>query len=242
MPVSISFLIICFAGLVVLGLYFYKAHNARHGRRLVLAGAGLLLLLGASVTFSGSTAPAWITAVVVVPICFWDVFAKRSALHLAAMAGEWEEVIVLIEHGADLNAVDSDGMTPLMAAVVAGQVETALELIRQGVDVNVSTDSGWTALHAAARRGDTEVVRALCDAGVDVNARVTEKLMCGMTPLHLAGTVATASALLAAGADPSAVDDGWATPVDTAASTEIAEILRNQGGRPGWRLKTVKSD
>ena len=51
-----------------------------------------------------------------------------SLLHAAAWAGAVDSIDFLLAHGADLNARDSDGYTPLMRAVAAGR-EAAVDLL-----------------------------------------------------------------------------------------------------------------
>ena len=56
----------------------------------------------------------------------------RTALLLAASRGQAESVDVLLAHGADPNAVDASGMTPLKAALGAGQPAIVAALRRAG--------------------------------------------------------------------------------------------------------------
>jgi len=71
----------------------------------------------------------------------------------------------LIEAGADVNAVDSHGQTPLMAAAQAGNPEAVSALIRAGADVRRKDQRGKTALVLAADfRARPEVIQALLRA------------------------------------------------------------------------------
>jgi len=56
----------------------------------------------------------------------------RTALMLAASRGQAESVEVLLAHGADPNAVDANGTTPLKAALAADQPAIAGALRRAG--------------------------------------------------------------------------------------------------------------
>lgn len=69
-------------------------------------------------------------------------------------------------------------------------------------------------LHDAAGRGDVAQVQRLLDQGGDVNAREDQW---GVTPLHLAATVAVAQVLLAHGAAVSPKSHGGLTPLHIAA-------------------------
>lgn len=53
-------------------------------------------------------------------------------------------VKVLIEHGADINARDDTGFTPLHWAVGRNAPETARLLVESGADVNAKTNEGKT--------------------------------------------------------------------------------------------------
>ena len=81
----------------------------------------------------------------------------RTALHWAASYYEWDELktrlaALLVEAGADVNAIDDEGKTPLMYAVkeVGLWRDTALEsvgfLVSHGADVTMTDKDGKTAL------------------------------------------------------------------------------------------------
>jgi ankyrin repeat protein len=56
---------------------------------------------------------------------------------------------LLIEAGADVNAVQQAGFTPLHAAAMTGQLELAKLLLDRGADRGAKTDDGRTALAMA---------------------------------------------------------------------------------------------
>jgi hypothetical protein len=66
----------------------------------------------------------------------FDVDARdpggRTALILAASHGQAKSVDVLLAHGADPNAVDANGTTPLRAALAADQPAIVAALRRAG--------------------------------------------------------------------------------------------------------------
>jgi ankyrin repeat protein len=74
----------------------------------------------------------------------------------------------LIEAGADVNAKDNNGSTPLFFCALKGHVEVARALIEAGADVNAKVDNGdngVTPLYVCAQEGHPEVARALIKAG-----------------------------------------------------------------------------
>src|SRR5688572_1485359 len=109
------------------------------------------------------------------------VFA--NTLMRAVFAGDFEVAKLVLAHGADPNAVSSDGESMLQAAAglafIHGyhaektseeRVSLVKMLIERGADVNWADHYGITPLMAAANRGDVPVLKALLDAGADPGA------------------------------------------------------------------------
>jgi len=100
-------------------------------------------------------------------------------LHRASQKGHKEIVKLLIAEGADVNAKDKYGMTPLHLAETK---EAAELLIANGADVNARTGDGQTPLLFAVMSGSKETVEILIAKGADVNAMDGA----GVTPLDMA--------------------------------------------------------
>lgn len=94
----------------------------------------------------------------------------ETPLRLAVDRADHDGAALLLECGADVNAVDDFGETVLMKAAFAGDTEMARLLLDRGADVNAVDDLGETVLMKAAP-GGTDTVRLLLDAGADVNAQ-----------------------------------------------------------------------
>lgn len=106
----------------------------------------------------------------------------NSLLLRVSAKGDIKIVKYLIEKGANVNASDEFGWTPLTHAASGGHTETAKLLIKEGADVNKANNSGQTPLHAAASGNHTETAKLLIEAWADINYADNK----GWTPLHVA--------------------------------------------------------
>ena len=165
-----------------------------------------------------------------------------------ARTGDLGVVRFLLESGADPDARDRQGNSPLHEAAGAGDSAMVALLLDEGVVVNAEGTDGATPLHAALRWWESSLAAAeiLLDAGADVGARNGM----GRTALHLA--VAEwrdidpaeqrrfVARLLSAGADPDVRDNmGW-TPLHLAAYREdpsLAAALLQAGADATLRTR-----
>jgi hypothetical protein len=173
-------------------------------------------------------------------------------LYSAAWHGHPEMVRFLLDHGADVEAGQSDGFNVLMAVTDPDPAEgqsledwlaVAKLLLDHGADPNVTNQLVGTPLHrlaAVADDSDDEIeyylglAEMLIDAGADVNAPfpapaegIRKASLGGRTPLHFAvldRDMRMVEVLLKHGADANAQDGGGVTPMDCA-------LLRSSGAR-----------
>ena len=145
-----------------------------------------------------------------------------TLLHIAVNAGHANVVSLLLEHGADVNAAEGYGMTPIMCAA------------------------------ASSHRDNGRILQMLLDAGAEVNSRTTiqpyvkstvvsdaeksydeaRQTTLGSTALHIAAMdsrISVVKALLAAGASSLARDDAGRTAADYTRSEQVkAAILEHR--------------
>jgi len=89
----------------------------------------------------------------------------ETPLHIATSDGALEMAQFFLEKGADVNAKDNGGKTPLHSADL--ELDMAELLVEKGADVNAKDDDGSTPLFSYL---DTEVIRLLIAHGADVHA------------------------------------------------------------------------
>ena len=92
-----------------------------------------------------------------------------TALHLATFFGQPESAELLLQSGADPNAVATNAMkvAVINSAAASGRADLVKMVLRAGADPNARQMMGYTALHAAAAHDNVEMAKALLDAGAD---------------------------------------------------------------------------
>lgn len=96
---------------------------------------------------------------------------KATALHYAAGdSGSTEVISLLLKAGANIEAHDEDGDTPLSWAAEKGHLEAVRSLLQAGAKPDSRNNSKGTVLHVAAQQGQYDVIKILVSAHADVNA------------------------------------------------------------------------
>ena len=176
-----------------------------------------------------------ITTIAAVVLVGCGESAPDISIHKAASNGNIEVIKQHLTAGADVNAKNDSGLTPLH---YAESKEIAEILITAGADVNAGDKI--TPLHYAAQYGEMEIVELLISKGADVNAQS----FVGMTPLREAadqGHDSIVELLVAKGADVNLKDSDGRTPLDNTLKafhkTITVELLRKHGGKTSEELK-----
>ena len=150
----------------------------------------------------------------------------RSAVRAALYVHNQDIADVLLEAKPELDVFD---------AASAGDVDRLTELLEGDADLaGAYSEDGYTPLHFAAFFDRGKAVRVLLDHGADVGA--VSKNDMKVQPLHsavAANSRDVAAALLTAGADPNAKQEGGFTPLMGAEEKEkegdMVRLLMDHG-------------
>ena len=108
-----------------------------------------------------------------------------TALHWASQLGEAGVVCALIAGGANVDCVDSEGITPLAVAVGESHIVLIEQFIKAGADINAKIRAyrNGTVLHLACSWGQLDIVHILVEASPSaINIRDLDR----KTPLDFA--------------------------------------------------------
>lgn len=206
----------------------------QHG--YLLGAWGVLLRRLIRVAFLAVLAPAlslsWAQSVA--DLQFFELVRNGSATQVKAA----------IEAGADVNAVNEYGHTPLMYAAAAGNVAGLRQLIEAGADLDATSADGWTAAMFAEAEGQPEALNLLISEGAEppsstrarkatepsqpshADSQKAESQPAISQDIHSAardGNADLLEELLRAGADPNDKDTWGQTPLMYAAGADNYE-------------------
>lgn len=108
----------------------------------------------------------------------------RTPLHWAAARMHHDLLLLFLKHGADPNAPDNKGWTPLHLAAQNWPVAdlVLIDLLASGAEIEARDRDGRTALHISAAAANGIALQILINNGADVCATDAK----GNTPLQLA--------------------------------------------------------
>ena len=108
-----------------------------------------------------------------------------TALMYAALCGQESIALVLIEHGADLHAVNIKERTALHIAITYGRLNVAAMLLQRGADINRLDRHEWTPAMGACKRGELEAVTFSIEHGAFLTVNKNTLLIVAATYGHL---------------------------------------------------------
>ena len=158
------------------------------------------------------------------PLHFAVFYMSFSSLLQRNWDSEAAIALLLIAAGADVNAVNDDGETPLYTVAESGGGDGLLAaaemLLMNGANLNAQDKNGVTPLHLAALLNKPEIARLLLEHGANPNLANNE----GETPLDWARNEGYSEiVVMMAAANPPAV-------VATVGVTVVAETLSCPAG------------
>jgi ankyrin repeat protein len=131
-------------------------------------------------------------------------------LRSAIDKGDTTVVRSLLAKGANVDATDERGSTPLLLASSLGRADIVHLLLAKGADINMNSNNGETALMKAARMGLADLVKLFLDKGASIDAKST----LGVTALWWAtvnGHAECVRILINKGADVNSTNSGTTT-------------------------------
>ena len=155
-----------------------------------------------------------------------------TALHWASYLDRPGLADLLITAGAELDAANEYGVTPLALACDNGAAAMVTRLLAAGANPDIVRATGETPLMTCARTGDTGAVNALLGHGADPNVAEPWRQQTALMWAAGEGHTEVVRALVAHGADVHARSAGGFTALLIAAridDTELARLLIEAG-------------
>ncbi|MBL8071971.1 MAG: ankyrin repeat domain-containing protein [Nitrospira sp.] len=164
------------------------------------------------------------------------IHSERS-IHRALTDGTAAQAIRLLDQGANIEARDAQGATPLITAAGRGNLALVTLFLSRHAEVEATDRAGNTALHQASFYGQGACVEALLATGAQTSARNA----LAFTPLHqavrrfwelsgesraerLTRQADVIDALLRHGADPDLREAGGRTPITLATESSNGSL------------------
>lgn len=148
---------------------------------------------------------------------------RHSSVTVRRGGGSVAVIRLLLDHGADIEAKDQYGRTPLWQTFYPVRRETMNLLIDRGADIAAKDEHGKTLLHLFSMIEPDEIMQRFIGDNLEVRDNNH------MTPLSVAclfGNIETMRLLVEAGSSVHSQDSSGRTYLHTAATTGHAKVVR----------------
>ncbi|KAJ6233251.1 ankyrin repeat-containing [Anaeramoeba flamelloides] len=110
----------------------------------------------------------------------------RTPLHISAEMGDISTIKILLNYGANINALSFNKNTPLFTAIKKDHIDAVKFLVKKGAEININerADVILSALHLAVERDNLQIVKYLLSQGAFINERM--RIQGGITALMIA--------------------------------------------------------
>lgn len=108
---------------------------------------------------------------------------ETASVEVTHKSSSARAINLLLHYGAEVNAKDDDGLSPLAIACQRGNcfgVEALLQA--EQIEVNITDNQQSTPLHEACEQGSKKIVENLIDKGARISVANKDQV----TPLHIA--------------------------------------------------------
>ena len=158
-----------------------------------------------------------------------------TLLFRACSDGDVDRVRILLDHGANVNAREEEGETPLMYAAVQDKTDVMQLLLDRGADINAASINGETALMRAVGVKRYDASDLLLQRGADIEKGNPLIYAAGVNDPRLVAL------LLNKGAKVNATDDegntALAAAVTRRVSPDVVRLLIDAGATIDTRNK-----
>ncbi|KAL8690096.1 MAG: hypothetical protein Q9218_004382 [Villophora microphyllina] len=155
-----------------------------------------------------------------------------TAIHLAAMHGQYGAALVLLRYGAPVNVHRRGGRRPLHDAAERGDSTMVALLLAHGARPYLRDNHGLEPLHLACRSGCFETIPLLLDAGASIDACDHRLYRPAHYLAQCSGDPSLAAFLIYQGCDVDARTHQGYTPLQLACkygNDRLLEVLLHQG-------------
>jgi len=105
-------------------------------------------------------------------VAFEEPFDGNTAFLTAIRNQELDIASVLLDKGADINAIDNCGFSALHHVAMRNNLETMAFLLEAGANPNVADSKGRTQLHLQVRFGSKPTIGLLISFGAEVTPNI----------------------------------------------------------------------